>query len=119
MKSSINYRFGTNPKAWVFTIARNICIDVLKREKKYVATDDNILSELVLPSGVDLTAEHMFINECIHKLNYDEREILLLYVYGRLKQKEIAKILDLPYQSVRAKYGYAIKKLRTYFKEWY
>lgn len=115
MSSAANYQQGTNPKAWIFGIARHCCADNLKSQTKTVFLDDEML--LNIPSTDDFA--NKVINaeiamSSLDQLDETERTIVTLYLYAELKQTEIAKILNMPYFSVRSKYGYALKKLKSY-----
>lgn len=92
MQSACKYRPGTNAKAWIFSITRNCCSDYLKTNTKYVPLEADILASF--PT---------------------ERTIVSLYIFWDFKQTEIAKILKIPYRTVRDKYSYAIKKMKGYF----
>ena len=51
-------------------------------------------------------------SRAVAKLSETEREIISLYLFGGLKQTDIARIMGMPYIKVRSLYGYALKKLR-------
>lgn len=53
--------------------------------------------------------------EALNVLDETERTIVSLYIFWDFKQTEIAKILKIPYRTVRDKYSYAIKKMKGYF----
>ena len=55
------------------------------------------------------------VTEALKTLLPQEREIVSLFVFGGLKQTEIAEIMNLSYMKVRSKYGYAMKKLKKYY----
>ncbi len=115
MASAKTYRLGTNPKAWIFSITRNVCVEFLKKSRM------TLLDEEILETIVDeRTAEDAVFDtldsiECLAKLDSIEREIIVLYVFAGFKQTEIAKILGIPYIKVRSKYGYAAKKLKQHY----
>ena len=116
IQSACGYKPGTNARAWIFAIARNCCMDCMKANAKFLVVDNDSLD--LLPGdteGFEQTENAMLALEALKTLSETERQIVSLYLYSGLKQTEIAKVLNLPYLSVRSKYGYALTKLRRYF----
>lgn len=117
MQCASKYRIGTNAKAWIFGIARNCCADKYKAASRYVPLEPDILSSFPNEEKEFNRVENSIIAlEALSILDESEREIVSLYLFCDLKQTEIAKLLKISYSSVRAKYAYAIKKLKRYFK---
>lgn len=101
-------------KNWLFKILLNICKRYyLQSERaKFVIDIDDEGSRGVQPaaSSPELSTE---LKDALGKLNYQEREIVLLSVLGNYRSYEIAGILDCPAVTVRSKLKRALKKLRT------
>lgn len=115
MRSAHKYRAGTNAKAWIFSIARNCCVDCIKANGKYVLVETETLASIPVENNELEQAENtIFVLEALSILEQDEQTIVALYLFSGLKQTEISKVMNLPYMSVRSKYGYAIKKLKRY-----
>ena len=110
MAGAGTYRLGTNAKAWIFSVARNACKDLYKR--KIPVVEYPYEETLADESSIDDLTDSITVRDAVAKLSILEREILSLYVFGGLKQPEIARILGLSYIKVRSKYNYALKKLR-------
>ena len=117
MSYASSYRPGTNPHAWIFSIARNLCKRALLSRDKDCQNIDDLEASLIASDRTDDILASKQAAEALSVLHEDELEIVSLYVYGELKQTEIAKVLKLPYGKVRSKYGYAMKKLKTYYTE--
>lgn len=115
MASSKFYIKGTNPKAWIFSIARNKSLDMLKKSQKSSLLSDEEWGNIEDPKSQYFTHDISDILEALNFLNPLEREIITLYIYGGLKQSEISSVLKIPYIKVRSKYGYAIRKLKESF----
>ena len=108
-----SYRSGTNPRAWIFTIARN---HVISAQKAVSADALPLESDLLWSSdGQEALLDSISALEALAILSREEREILSLYLYGGMRRTEIARMLKIPYLKVRSKYGYAIQKLKTYY----
>lgn len=118
MQSAHKYKAGTNARAWIFAIARNCCMDSMRANAKYISIDNESLD--LLPTDTDdfeQSENALLALEAFRVLNETERMIVSLYLYSGLKQTEIAKVMNIPYLSVRSKYGYAIAKLKHYFSQ--
>lgn len=111
MSSAGTYKLGTNANAWIFSIARNTCIDIIKK-KLPVSADETEMERLNDSFTMDDAVESIAVKEAVAKLSETEREIISLYLFGGLKQTDIARIMGMPYIKVRSLYGYALKKLR-------
>lgn len=108
------YQKGTNVSAWILQIAKHTALDYLRKEKKNqtVEIDENIIGK---DSGVDHKLDlHKILNSC---LKDEERQIVLLHLVYGYKNKEIAKILDIPMGTILWKYNIALKKLKENLKE--
>lgn len=109
-----SYHPGTNPRAWVFSIARNL-VAAQRGDLAGTVPLDAIGDTLTLPDGQAALLDRLSALEALAILSPEEREILSLYLYAGLRQTEIARLLHIPYLKVRSRYGYAIKKLKIYY----
>lgn len=106
-----SYHKGTNARAWIFSIARNLCFNSLKSKKSVeltetiAETNDNSFEEKVA-SAIDF-------NQLIKPLDETEKQIFVLHFYGGLKKSQIARIMDISPVNVRAKYFKSFKKAQS------
>lgn len=98
------YEKGTNARAWVFQIAKNIALDELRRRKRRKE------AEFIKDEGVETPLP--FLDELTASLSEEEREIVLMHAVWGYRHKEIAEEKGLPLGTVTWKYNEAIKKLR-------
>ena len=112
------YNAGTNIKAWLFTIMRNIFINNYRRKAKQKTIFDNTPNEFVLnqkqttvanvaESGMRLKE----INAAIKHLPEIFRTPFLLYFEG-YKYNEIATVLSEPLGTVKSRIHFARKLLK-------
>lgn len=108
-----NYQFGGKHKAWLATIARNMAIDFLRKNKREQLVEE--IEEMTIPQTDEVESqviEDISLQEALDILNEGEREVIHLKIVGDMTFKEIAEILKLPMGTVTWKYQNAIKKLR-------
>jgi RNA polymerase sigma-70 factor (ECF subfamily) len=104
---------------WVLAIARNLCLDVLRRRSR-VKTEDVADHEQSLPSN-DATLEDKAIarqeraslEEAMATLSVEDREVLALYYVQKRTTKEIAQVLNVAPGTIMARLFRAREKLRV------
>ncbi len=100
-----------NVKSYLTTIARNLAIDYL-RKQKHVTLDDVQVYQAFDASQVE--KDYMWLLE---HLDLTEKEIVYLHVIEDLKFKDIAVIVDKPVGTVLWKYQEARKKMKELIKD--
>lgn len=100
-----------NVKSYLTTIARNLAIDYL-RKQKHVTLDDIQVYQAFDASQVE--KDYMWLLE---HLDFTEKEIVYLHVIEDLKFKDIAVIVDKPVGTVLWKYQEARKKMKELMKD--
>jgi len=102
--------------AWVFTIARNVRIDRLRRQSSRIYED---VADLDLESpeadGEEETENRQrdnLVAQALSELPPDQRRVVEMSFVQDLPQVEIAKALDLPLGTVKSRLRLAYAKLR-------
>jgi RNA polymerase sigma-70 factor (ECF subfamily) len=119
---------------WLYTIARNLCVDASRRGKHRKAAsldaplgdDENAGSLLdLLPdgsAGVDRQAQSrelgLRLRQAIEALPDEQREIFLLREVADLQFNEIANVVGCPENTVKSRMRYALEKLREALEEY-
>lgn len=113
------YKKQGKPLAWIFTIARNLCLMKLRTAKRTTDTsiDDIEDSSFFATSGDSHAEDRIVLNAALSILAQEEREIVILHAVSGLKHHEIAKSLGMPLSTVLSKYNRALKKLKKYMIE--
>lgn len=117
MASAHLYKPMGKPLAWMFTIARNLYYSSLRKEKREVNLDSEIIEDNLNFSYVKDFEDRIVLETALKILDQEEREIILLYAVSGLKHKEIAENLGLKLSTTLSKYHRALKKIRNYFNE--
>lgn len=113
------YNVGTNIKAWLYTIMRNIFINNYRRKMKQNTIFDNSPNDFLLnynQSTISNAAESSLrmkdIQEALHNLPEIFRNPFLLYFDG-FKYHEIAEMLHEPLGTIKSRIHFARKLLKA------
>lgn len=107
---------GGNARAWVYTILRNRCLTMLRKEDREVATDSDQLDTtpdtVVLDAALGGLESSMGLRQCLERLDSASRQaILSSYVLGH-SHGEIAGRLQAPLGTVKARVRRGLMSLR-------
>ncbi len=112
------YNVGTNIKAWLYTIMRNIFINDYRRKAKQNTILDNSINDFLLNSqqlSIGNAAESNLkmkeIAQAVYKLPDIFRNPFMLYFDG-YKYNEIAGILKEPLGTIKSRIHFARKLLK-------
>jgi RNA polymerase sigma-70 factor (ECF subfamily) len=105
---------------WLFGIARNLCIDELRRRQARPAAalgEDEMLLAIpdAQPAVDDLTWEaerRRLISGALSELPPDQRQVIELAYFAGLSQREIAEQLNNPLGTVKTRVRLALQKLK-------
>lgn len=103
VKSVANYKTGS-PKAWVVSIARNRAMYSLRKRRP--------TSNVTEPSYLDPELERLEWLDVLNALNDEEKQTVLLHIYGGFSHKEIGETLNISPGAAHKKYRRALKKLK-------
>ena len=116
-------------KSWLFTVCRNRCLDILKKEKRMIPVDDEQIAALpetgddparALRRAEDRekVAEHLReLVDRIEELPPRQREVMRLKFQGDLSYKEIGEALGITTSNVGFTIHSAIGRLRKVMTE--
>ena len=113
------YHVGTNIKAWMYTIMRNIFINDYRRKARQQVIFDTSGSDYLVDQGTAVTGNSAMatinrkeIENAIHHLPDIFRNPFLLYFEG-YKYNEIADYLNEPLGTVKSRIHFARKLLKS------
>lgn len=119
---------------WVYTIARNLCVDSARKES-YRQTDSldapvtaaeedgRTLGEELADAGAspDRSAHNVRVRPLIEKalmsLPHEQREVFILREYNGIAFKDIATVTGVPENTVKSRMRYALESLRKKLTE--
>lgn len=105
------------PMAWIFTIARNLCLMKLRKQTKQVDIPDFEWEQLESGNGDFGTEDRIVLKAALSQISDEESQIVMMHAVGGMKHREIADVLDMPLATVLSKYNRALKKLQKVLSE--
>jgi RNA polymerase sigma-70 factor (ECF subfamily) len=137
IKGAEAYQKQAKFTTWLYTIARNLCVDAARRGKHRKAASLDVpmmngdgkegatLLDVVpdpKATGSDrrvLDKElHGRLHGAIAKLSEDQREVFLMREFLDMPFKEIADVVGCPENTVKSRMRYALEKLREELEEY-
>ena len=129
IRSAKKYKPTAKFTTWLYTIARNICIDESRRQarKKTLSLDDSIsknadsktfLDQIIdtkATAGAASLARARFIERlrlALLKLPIEQRQVFVLRHYNGLKFREIAELSGVSDNTVKSRMRYALQALQ-------
>jgi RNA polymerase sigma-70 factor (ECF subfamily) len=136
VQSASDFRQTSRFTAWLYTIARNLCIDALRKkaQQQHRSLDEPASPNDGDPQGPSLaerTADRAANVErsalslemrarllsAVNELPDDQREVFLLREISDLPFKEIALVVDAPENTVKSRMRYALERLQAALSE--
>lgn len=134
IKGAARYERKAKFTTWLYTIARNLCVDQSRRAKHRKAqsldapmTNSGESGSLldVVP-GQDMPSDRAAISEQLHdkihqalgNLSEEQREVFLMREFLDMPFKQIADVVGVPENTVKSRMRYALEKLRLELDEY-
>ena len=106
-----DYKSQGKPLAWILTITRNLCLQLLRDKKKQADIPEEDWEKYIGETDNVSTEDNIVLTEVLQSLAEDERQIVVLHAVSGLKHREIADFLKIPLSTVLSKYNRSLKKL--------
>lgn len=111
-------RIDKSLKGYLATCVVNRTRDQMRAKHRQPAVGldqaDSVGSNAPAPDVSVMFAEELqSLNLSLARLPYEQREVLLLHFYSRMKFKAIANLQDVSINTVRSRYRYGLDKLRS------
>ncbi len=103
--------------SWLLTMVRNSAMDLIRKNKKnetyeYVENDSLQVAEETPDSIYEWKENRSFLLRAVKKLKADQQEMIHLFYFKGLTQREIADRTQLPLGTVKGRIRLALKHLR-------
>jgi len=135
IKGVENYKRKAKFTTWLYTIARNLCVDQSRRQKHRKAqsldaplsrSDEGGGSLLDVIPGNEMGSDRKAVSQQLHhtlhhaisSLSDEQREVFLMREFLDMPFKQIADVVGVPENTVKSRMRYALEKLRLELEEY-
>jgi len=138
VQSAADFRHSARFSTWVYTIARNLCIDQLRKAqlRRHPSLDQPAgtspeddgptLGERMADAHPSKTVDRAaigrelgdHIKSAVEALPEDQREVFLLREIGNIPFKDIAGMIGVPENTVKSRMRYALERLQRALGEY-
>jgi len=136
VQSAADFKHESKFSTWVYSIARNLCIDHLRKMslRQHPSLDQARGDAPEGPTLLDRTPDRhpsasvertvigtelgKRITRCVEALPEEQREVFLLRELGNLPFKDIAGITGVPENTVKSRMRYALERLQENLSEY-
>jgi RNA polymerase sigma-70 factor, ECF subfamily len=111
---------GQSPRAWLFTVARNMVIDDRRSARfrnELISSDDSGPPEAAGPDEVSGTLNRALIGDAMAQLSDQHRAVVGRSYYLGWTTAQIAADLGIAEGTVKSRLHYALRELRTALME--
>ena len=109
-----NLAIRESPVAYLCRAVRNTALNHRRARSREVEYDGTGPSWLEAPTGLEEMG--LAVETALRRLPEEQREVIVLRVWGQLSFQEIAEALELPPNTVASRYRYGLTKLRDILK---
>ncbi|MBS4194185.1 RNA polymerase sigma factor [Lederbergia citri] len=122
-QSFVSFKFASNPKTWLISIARNEAIDFYRKKSVWHNLNEKLLrqtsgKELAITEEIIIQkAESARLLKAINALKKNYRDVVLLRGIADLSAEETAQVLGWTDNKVNVTFHRAVNKLNLLLKE--
>ena len=104
----------TDPMAWMFRAVRNSAIDHCRTSANRRKREASVAQQRGewFESRIDSAIDGRSAEEALKQLDAEDRQIIVLRIWGDMGLAQIARIMDMSVSNVHGRYESALKKLR-------
>ena len=104
----------SNPKAYLFRIVSNNCVDMMRR-KSILAPLEEKMTSPTYSNEMEAEEEFRRIERLLSLLPESQTEVIRLHIHAGLKFTEIAELLEEPVTTIKSRFASGIEKLKQQF----
>jgi RNA polymerase sigma factor (sigma-70 family) len=116
LKYRHTYRVETGFRAWMYQIARNARVDLLRRRHPETTWEPEMSPAIKPADTAQQQQEAAMLHAALLELPEEKREVLVLSRFQDLKYEQIAEILGCEVSTVKVKVHRALHELREIFR---
>ena len=104
----------SNPKAYLFRIVSNGCVDMIRRKSTLAPLEEKMTSP-AYSNEMEAEGEFRRIERLLSRLPDSQTEVIRLHIHAGLKFTEIAELLEEPVTTIKSRFASGIEKLKQQF----
>lgn len=111
---------GTNLRAWLFTILRNIHLDDRRRVARGPAfqdIDETFHTNLSTPPSQEWHIQLQEFSACFAQISKDDQDVIMLIAVDGMPYDAVAEILEIPVGTVKSRLSRARARLRELYSD--
>ena len=114
-----NFKLTGSLKAYLGTCVANRVRDLMRKRQsrtKAASLQQNCSKSLDLKDPGQLIVcneELQLLSSALAQLPYEQREVIVLHIHGQMRFRNIAKSIGISVNTVKGRYRYGIRKLRS------
>jgi RNA polymerase sigma-70 factor (ECF subfamily) len=97
--------------SYLYRAVRNACLNQVRNGTREIGLDDGCFKS---PKGLEQIG--LELQSALHDLPEEQREIILLHIWGQMTFDEVAVALGISPNTVASRYRYGLSKLREQFQ---
>lgn len=123
LKLAIENPRPNDPVAWLFRVVRNQAISYRRSQKRRDAREARLAQQREKwfnnPVEIETQIDSRIAAEALQELVEEDREVIILHLWGGLTFRQAAEILDMSVTTVHRRYQAALESLRARLRvEW-
>ncbi|MGZ4897591.1 MAG: RNA polymerase sigma factor [Candidatus Angelobacter sp.] len=117
LKYRHSYRPDTPFRAWMYQIARNARVDLLRKRRPETNWEPEMSPSVDPVDTAQQGQETLLLYGALMRMSQDKREVLVLSRFQELKYEEIAQLLGCEVATVKTRVHRALQELRQIFQQ--
>jgi RNA polymerase sigma-70 factor (ECF subfamily) len=113
-----NFELTGSLKGYLATCVANRIRDLMRKKQNQTLSPEQVFSappDMSDPSHLIVCNEQLqLLSTALAKLPYEQREVIVLHIHGQMRFRIIAKSLGISVNTVKGRYRYGIRKLRSF-----
>jgi RNA polymerase sigma-70 factor, ECF subfamily len=102
----------SSPRAWLFTVARNLVIDEQRSARSRLEIPSDELPERASMDDTDAVLDSWLVTDALAQLSPEHRTVIVYAYYGRRTIPDIAAELGVPSGTVKSRIHYGLRALQ-------
>src|ERR1051326_5565148 len=112
LKYRHSYRIDTPFRAWMYQIARNARLDLLRKRRPETSWEPEMSPAVEPVDTAQQSQEAVLLRSALLQISEEKREVLVLSRFQDLKYEEIAQLLGCEVNTVKTRVHRALQELR-------